>query len=219
MITAFLKNLIIFWGISLFFLLLSLNVQAQEGVKQRFFTSQNGLKISWVNSITKSQNNAVTIVHSPTVDIARYDGYNFDYTINPSVILGKTYEDFSGNLWSIDEGNLDNVNFYSNDKWQNLEFDAGIPFMPTPGVRNKLLFLRDGDLKEFDKVKEQTRIIKRAEESQIGQFIDMTTFQDGSVWITGEDGVAKYLVQSDTSNFQEQWIDFSGSQIVRIIPF
>ena len=105
MIKAFLKNLITFWGISLFFLILSLNVQAQEGVKQRFFTSQNGLKISWVNSITKSQNNTVTIVHGPKFDLSRYDGYNFDYKISPSGILGKTYEDFSGNLWSIDEGN------------------------------------------------------------------------------------------------------------------
>jgi len=208
MIIAFLKNLIVFLGISLFFLILSLNIQAQEGVQQRFFTSQNGLKISWVHSITKSQNNTLTIGHGAMFYLSRYDGYNFDYTISPSVILGKTYEDFSGNLWSIDEGNLDNVFFNSNDKWQNLDFEVGIPFLPTPCIGNKLLFIRDGDLKEFDKVKLQTRIIKRAEESQIGQFIDMTTFQDGSVWITGEDGVAKYVVQCDTSNFQEQWIDF-----------
>ena len=208
MITAFLKNLITFWGISLFFLILSLNVQAQEGVKQRFFTSQNGLKISWVNSITKSHNNTITMFHGPMSELSRYDGYNFDYTISPSGILGRTYEDFSGNLWSIDEGNLDNVFFNSNDKWQNLEFEVGVPFIPIPGIGNKLLFIRDGDLKEFDKVKLQTQIIKRAEESQIGQFIDITTFQDGSVWITGEDGVAKYLVQCDTCNFQEQWIDF-----------
>jgi len=91
---------------------------------------------------------------------------------------------------------------------KNLEFEVGVPFIPIPGIGNKLLFIRDGDLKEFDKVKLQTQIIKRAEESQIGQFIDITTFQDGSVWITGEDGVAKYLVQCDTCNFQEQWIDF-----------
>lgn len=206
MITVHFKSLNTFWGICLFFLILSLNVQSQEGVQQRFFTSQNGLKISWVNSITKNPNNAITIVHSPKFNFATYDGINFDYTINPSGILGKTYEDFSGNLWSIGKENLDNVNFYSNDKWQNLEFDAGIPFMPTPGMGNKLLFIRDGDLKEFDKVKQQTRIIKQAEKSQIGQFIDMTTFQDGSVWITGEDGLANYLVQSDDS--EEQWIDF-----------
>jgi PAS domain S-box-containing protein len=193
-------------GVILFFLISALNVQAQEGVQQRFFTSQNGLKISWVNSITKSQNNAITIVHSPKFYFAKYDGVNFDYSIDPSGILGETYEDFSGNLWSIGEGNLDNVNFFSNNKWQNLEFEAGIPFMPTPNMGNKLLFIRDGDLKEFDKVKQQIRIIKQAEESQIGQFIDMITFQDGSVWVTGEDGIAKYLVQSD--DIKEQWIDF-----------
>ena len=144
---------IVFGLTLLFFLSLAMNVQAQEGVQQRFFTSQNGLKISWVNSITKSQNNVITIVHSPTFDIARYDGCNFDYTINPAVTIGKTYEDFSGNLWSIDEKKLDNVNFYSNDKWQNLKFDAGIPFMPTSGWGNKLLFIKDGDLNEFDKVR------------------------------------------------------------------
>jgi len=213
------KNLIAFGGIILFFLISSLNVQAQEGVQQRFFTSQNGLKISWVNSITKSQNKAVTIFHAPKFDIARYDGYNIDYTIRPSGILGRTYEDFSGNLWSIAEGNLDNVNFFSNDKWQNLEFDAGIPFMPTPGVGNKLLFIREGDLKEFDKVKQQTRIIKRAEESQIGQFIDMATFQDGSVWITGENGVANYVVQCDTCKSKEQWIDFQVPKAIGLYHF
>lgn len=207
-VTIHLNNLIFFGGIIFFFQISALNVQAQEGVQQRFFTSQNGLKISWVNSITKSQNNTITIVHSPMFSFARYDGVNFDYTISPSGILGKTYEDFSGNLWSIDERNIENVNFYSNDKWQNLEFDAGIPFMPTPGMGNKLLFIRDGALKEFDKVKQQTRIIKQAEESQIGQLIDMTTFQDGSVWIAGENGVAKYLAQCDTCDSEEQWIDF-----------
>ncbi|MBT4412093.1 MAG: PAS domain S-box protein [Bacteroidetes bacterium] len=213
------NNLTAFGGILLFFLSLTMNVQAQEGIQQRFFTSQNGLKISWVNSITKSQNNTVTIVHSPTFDLARFDGYNFNYTINPSVILGKTYEDLLGNLWSIDEGNLEIVNLYSNDKWKNLVFDAGIPFIPTPGMGNKLLFIRDGDLKEFDKVKEQTRIIKRAEESQIGQFIDMTTFQDGSVWITGEDGVAKFLAQCDTCYAQEQWIDFQVPKTLGLYHF
>ncbi|MBI9036730.1 MAG: response regulator [Bacteroidales bacterium] len=200
------KDLIAFGEIILFFLISSLNVQAQEGVQQRFFTSQNGLKISWVNSITKNPNNDIIIVHSPKFYFAIYDGINFDYTIDPSGIIGKTYEDFLGNLWSIDEGNLDSVNFYSNNNWQNLEFEVGIPFIPTPKKGNKLLFIRDGDLKEFDKVKQQTRIIKRAEESQIGKLIDMTTFQDGSVWITGEDGLAKYLVQSNDS--KEQWIDF-----------
>jgi signal transduction histidine kinase/CheY-like chemotaxis protein/ligand-binding sensor domain-containing protein len=204
--TPYFKSSIAFWGIMLFFLISAFHGHAQEGIQQRFFTSQNGLKISWVNSITKSPNNAITIVHSPKFSFATYDGVNFDYTISPSGILGKTYEDFSGNLWSIDEGNLDNVNFYSNDKWQDLEFEVGIPFMPTPGMGNKLLFIRDGALNEFDKVKQQTRIIKQAEESQIGRLIDMTTFQDGSVWITGEDGIAKYLVQPDDS--KEQWIDF-----------
>jgi len=207
-IAFYFKSLITFLRISFFLLILSLNVKAQEGVNQRFFTSQNGLKITWVNSITKSQNNTFTIVHGPKVDLSKYDGYNFEYITSPSEIFGRTHEDFNGNLWSIDEGDLNDVFFYSNDKWQNLEFDAGIPFMPTPGVRNKLLFIRDGDLKEFDNAKLQTRIIKRAEESKIGQFIDMTVFQDGSVWITGEDGVAKYLVRCDTCNFQEQWIDF-----------
>ena len=183
-----------------------LNIHAQEGVQQRSFTSENGLRISWVNSITKSPNNDITIVHSPKFSFARYDGINFDYTINPSGINGETHEDFFGNLWSIDQGNLDNVNFYSNDSWQDLEFEVGIPFMPTPGMGNKLLFIRDGSLKEYDKVKQQTRIVKRSEESQIGRLIDMTTFHDGVVWITGEDGVAKYVVQSDDS--KEQWIDF-----------
>lgn len=199
-------NLTTLWGIILVFLLAVLNVQAQDGVQQRYFTSQNGLKISWVNSITKSPNNGITIVHSPKFYFAKYDGVIFDYSIDPSGIQGKTYEDFSGNLWSIDEGELNNVSFFSNDEWQNLKIDVGVPFMPTPGTGNKLLFIRDGDLNEFDKAKQQTRIIKQAEDSQIGPFIDMTSFQDGSVWITGEEGLAKYLVQSVDS--REQWIDF-----------
>ena len=202
------KNLIAFWAVILLFLMATLNVVGQEGVQQRFFTSENGLKISWVNSITKGPNNSITLVHSPKFYFARYDGINFDYAISPSGIIGKTYEDFSGNFWSIDEGNLDNVNFYSNNKWQDLEFEVGIPFMPIPGIGNKLLFIKDGSLNEYDKSKQQTRIIKRSKESQIGRFIDMTRFHDGSVWITGEYGIAKYLNQSDDS--KEQWIDFQA---------
>lgn len=217
MITAHFKNSITFWGISFCFLILSLNVYSQEGIQQRFFTSENGLKISWVNSITKSPNNDITIVHSPKFYFAKYDGTNFDYTISPSGILGKTYEDFLGNYWSIGKGNLDNVNFYSNDSWQDLEFEVGIPFMPTPGIGNKLLFLSDGALKEYDKAIQQTRIVKRSEVSQIGRLIDMTTFQDGSVWITGEYGVAKYLVQADDS--KEQWVDFQVPKALGLYHF
>ena len=202
------RNSIAFFGVFLFFLMTTLSVSAQEGVQQRLFTTQNGLKISWVSSITKKPNNDIIIVHSPNFPFAKYDGVNFDYTINPSGIHGETHEDFLGNLWSIDEENLDNVNFYSDDSWKNLKFDVGIPFMPTPSIGNKLLFIRDNALKEYDKTKNQTRIIKQAYESQIGQFIDMTTLQDGSVWITGENGIAKYLVQPDDS--KEQWIDFQA---------
>ena len=206
-----------FLGFVLFFLISAFNVQAQEGIQQRFFTSQNELKISWVNSITKSPNNNITIVHSPNFYFAKYDGIHFDYTINPSGILGKTYEDLSGNLWSIDKGNLNHVNFYSNEKWQNLKINVGTPFIPSPNIGNKLLFIRDGTLMEYDEAKQETRVVKRSEESQIGEFIDMTTFQDGSVWITGENGVAKYLVSSDDS--KEQWIDFQVPKELRLYHF
>jgi len=196
------------WGITLFFLISALNIHAQEGVQQRFFTSQNGLKISWVNSITKSQDNIFTMGHGAVFYLSRYDGYDFDFLPTPPIILGKVYEDSSGSLWGMGPANLSNVSFFSNNEWENLEFDAGIPFLPTPGKANRLLFIRDGALQEFDKTNQQTRIIKRSEKSQIGRLIDMTVFQDGSVWITGEVGVAKYLAQCDTCDSQEVWIDF-----------
>lgn len=218
-ITMHFGNLTAFWRIILFFLISALNGHAQEGVQQRFFTSQNGLKISWVHSITKSQKNTLTMGHGAVFSLSRYDGYNFDFLPSPPIILGKVYEDFSGDLWGIDIGNLNNVNFFSHDEWQNLEFEAGNPFMPTPGMGNKLLFIRDGALKEYDKAKQWTRFIKRAEESQIGQLINMTTFQDGSVWITGEDGVAKYQAQCDTCDSQEQWIDFQVPKALGLYHF
>jgi signal transduction histidine kinase/CheY-like chemotaxis protein len=183
-------------------------IQAQSEIQQRFFTSQNGLKISWVHSLTESPDQTIWMGHGAVYTLTSYDGYSFNYTECPQVIVDKVYEDNTGNLWAVDVRASRNILVSTDGNWQTFYLEAGIPFLPSPGHTNKLLFLKEGHLWEFNKVSQKIQIIKKHEQAGIGRFLDMTLFRDGFVWIGGEDGAARFLNVNDSIGTINQWSEY-----------
>ena len=54
---------------------------------------------------------------------------------------------------------------------------------------------------------------------QIGQFLEITPFRDGSVWITGENGIARFLPQSETVELNNNWTDYPAPKEMGIYHF
>ncbi len=183
-------------------------VQAQSEIQQRFFTSQNGLKISWVHSLTESPDQTIWMGHGAVYTLTSYDGYSFNYTECPPVIVDKVYEDNTGNLWAVDVTASKNIVASTDGNWQIFDVEAGIPFLPSPGYADKLLFLKEGHLWEFNKVSQKIQIIKKHGQAGIGKFLDMTLFRDGFVWISGENGAARFLNVNDSIGTISQWSEY-----------
>ncbi|MBN2326589.1 MAG: hypothetical protein JXR73_05490, partial [Candidatus Omnitrophica bacterium] len=60
-----------------------------------------------------------------------------------------------------------------------------------PRSQDKVLFLFNDELIEFDADANETRILKRADETNLVSFIHMREGREGAVWISGEKGLAK----------------------------
>lgn len=187
------------------FLQLSSFIQAQEGIQQRFFTSQNGLKISWVHSLAEGPGNSLLMGHGAVFYLTKYNGYSFDYIDTPPLIFQKAFEDNAGSFWVINPENENDLRYYSKQNWGKLEIEGGIQYLPSPGVSNNLLFFREGSLKEFDKNTQTIRTVKNCEDAQIGPFLEMKSCNNGSVLITGENGVAKYFMSNENGKITEEW--------------
>jgi hypothetical protein len=96
-----------FLGIIFFIFFAEINILAQENIQKRFFTSQSGLKISWVHNITSGPGKTILMSHGAVFYLTTWDGYSFDFIPAPPVVLGKVFEDFSGHLWSVIPGKTD----------------------------------------------------------------------------------------------------------------
>ncbi len=183
-------------------------IQAQPEIQQRFFTSQNGLKISWVYSLTEGRDQTIWMGHGAVYTLTSYDGYSFNYTECPPVILSEVYEDNTGELWAVDDRASKNILVSTDGNWQTFYLEAGTPFLPSPGHTDRLLFLKEGHLWEFNRISQKIQIIKNHEQSQIGRFLDMSLFRDGFVWISGEHGAARFLDSNDSTGTISQWSEY-----------
>ena len=204
---------------SILILLICYVSQAQEGVQQRFFTSQNGLKISWVHSLSEGPENSLLMGHGAVFYLTKYNGYSFDYIDTPPFIFQKAFEDNAGSFWIVNPENENELRCYSLQNWETLEIEGGIQYLPSPGVTNKLLFFREGSLIEFDKNTQTSRTVKNWEDVQIGRFLEMKSFSDGGVLICGENGVAKYFISTNKGKITEEWQNYTVPNNLQLSHF
>ena len=64
-----------------------------------------------------------------------------------------------------------------------------VPLVPVE--QNRVLFLLSDTLMEYDSSARQTTVLKRASETSLGKFLEMSEARDGGLWISGTRGLLK----------------------------
>ncbi|MEA1996777.1 MAG: two-component regulator propeller domain-containing protein, partial [Gemmatimonadota bacterium] len=185
----------------------------------RFFAAPDGLVESWSSFITVGSSGRVWVSHGGVERISWLEGYpgpdgRFVHSIpNPGDDL-KVYESNCGQLWSLYSNGIQQFEDgewvrYKIDEIKNL-YPADIivrPLIPfLPGEKDQCYYLMPESLKLFNAATGGTELIKAAEETNLGSFIDMTAARDGGIWITGELGGAKLIFEPGT--LAPQWREY-----------
>ncbi|MDA3822767.1 MAG: hypothetical protein PF450_09200, partial [Bacteroidales bacterium] len=181
---------------------------AEHDIQQRYYTSQDGLNISWVHCMTQSADQTIWMGHGAVYTLTSYDGYSFNYTNCPDVILGEVYSDKKGDLWSVNPDKSKNILASKDGKWETFNVEAGIPYLPSPFQMDRLLFLKEGNLLEFDRISNEIQILLDYSETKIGNFLDLALFQDGSIWLSGVKGVLKIGSKQDSLQNKLVWNEY-----------
>ncbi len=205
------KDLCRLWVLVLF---LSRLTPAQELPHWRFFTSRDGLKESWVSSVTVGPSGKVWISHGEVGTMTMFDGFVMHLLPSPGVNL-KVFESRSGQIWAFyweKEGSiLGGVQELLQGRWvrypipdtRSVRLDKeifllGVQDWLIPGAEDRVFFLTPERLLEFNAATKVTSTIKDVRETHLGKFISLSAGRDGGAWITGEQGLAK-LHGPDTS--------------------
>ena len=188
---------------------------AQEPLNWRFFTSEDGLKESWVSTISRGPSGKLWINHGDVDKMSIYDGYSFFTLLSPGSHV-PVFENAANQLWSIYPGSPGGFLLFDNGRWNKYEIAAmqwhtraifPFPRIFLPVQLNQSLFLAPEQLVQFDCRTRQIQTRKKADATQLGRFTEITSALDGGVWIGGEHGAAKFheaaAIQSSTMEWNE----------------
>jgi PAS domain S-box-containing protein len=133
------------------------------------------------------------------------DGYRTYTFVNPQP-SAPVYESRDGQIWSIYHGGLQQFKDGHWRKYPIKDVNLDTPFLPT--LADHVLVLLPSRLLHYDAETNQTTILKINKETKLGRFIDFTPAQDGGLWITGRNGIAKAAYMTEASSSRTQWVDY-----------
>ena len=179
----------------------------------RYFTSQDGLTESWVSSISVGSSGKLMINYGDVPEMTIYDGYLFHRISNPGIGL-KVYENNVQQLWSVFPGSPGGFQQFVNGKWQRYTIDdidiptwklaEKLPFVPY--APNKILYIYLDRLMVFDSYLKKSYVLKKANDTSLGKFIDCSLSREDGIWITGEHGAAK--IQNNNKETRFTWHEY-----------
>ena len=183
------------------------SVSAQDGSGWRYFTAQDGLPESFVNSIAAGADGAVWSAHG-TSGLSRMDGYSVD-THFPVLRSMKTLFSMPDGLWTLDVTGLQRLR---GNAWESHlpEEIKGAGLLSTTGPRLKALgggrfaIVLPGWLAVYDPATRQATRVLDAARTGLKAFSDAAAAPDGTVLVTGEGGVAVCTAGGDPLAFRCQ---------------
>jgi PAS domain S-box-containing protein len=192
----------------------------------RFFTSQDGMTESWIGSVTAGADGRMWINHGDVDSMSSYDGYRFSRLPSP-IPNAKVFCDPSGDLWTISAGNPSGFQRFHDGRWEtktvNLEdFQTmsshltnmnRLPFLPAS--LGKIYYLLPDSLMIFDYDSGTSTQLLRTNETHISRFTDMIRAHDGSLWITGSNGIVHCSPSMKTPPSPSKWKAFPLPETIR----
>ncbi len=173
---------------------LNLTSQGQSSTHTRIFRSAG----AFPSGVSVAATGSVVAKSGDTSLLTLLDGFTRRDVSIPEEITYRVYESRSGQLWTVTSQGL---LLFHTGSWTLYALPEIRAFLniPTRNLRqitllpaevNHVLVLFPDKLLDFDALTRQTRLLKEASSTQLGEF---TAIQEGvdDVWISGADGIAR----------------------------
>lgn len=176
----------------------------------RFWTSENGLAVSDVKSISRTKDGGLLAVHPYIPSLSKLDGLTVKTIPSPSNLFS-AYEDQNGAIWAL---NSDGLHYQNNndddDDWHHilLPFPVGEQVIFQPLEEGFVLFVFPDRLTVMDTNPVQTVWEKHVSETVLDEFRLLAPSQSGEWWVAGSGGYAKAKLILSFGKWSCQWTDF-----------
>ncbi|HVR34266.1 MAG TPA: hypothetical protein VMS21_00275, partial [Methylomirabilota bacterium] len=172
-----------------------------EAANWRVFNkTTDGLSESHTVAVTVSPRGNVLARHGEGGTVSLLDGYSVETLPSPGQGLYPVYESRTGQKWTLYAQGLQVLR---DGRWERrpvesirLEMEANplrrvrpLPLIPLD--HDNVLCLLSDRLIEYSLMRNEVRLIRRAEATGLGRFLDMTEARNGGVWVSGAKGLAK----------------------------
>lgn len=169
----------------------------------RVYRASDGLPESGCVSVSLGANGRVFVKHADLDSISELDGYSITSFPSPEIGRNRIYESSPGQLWSVTSQGLEE---FRNHAWRlhpipqfSAEFrgmaTAAIPPIPMRVIKpGRVLVLLPDQLIEFSVVnpgEPRSTVLRTASQTTLEKFLGMMVVGDGSLWISGQRGLAR----------------------------
>lgn len=198
------------------------SIEASEGL-WRYWTLSDGLADSWCLSIVIAPSGNVWISHISKASC--FDGYEIRTYSNPDT-WWPVIENPPGQIWSVYGENLvqkiDGLQRLEGTDWirypwENISEGINLSFFPV--AKNQLLLLTPQELMLYDVEAKSRTTIKNVEDSELIRFRELIPSQDGSFWIAGQRGIAKFSIELNELTSPPLWEEMLLPQDCRLTDY
>jgi signal transduction histidine kinase/sugar lactone lactonase YvrE len=173
---------------------------AQSTNRWRIFSRTDGLPDNACLSVTLSASGNILVRHLRSPEISVLDGYDVTVVPGPGLNRMRVYESPGGQLWSVSP---DGLQEFREGQWVSYRvpeiashFSSGHPndVLLLPVRQGRVLILLPDQLLQFeaeDPDQPHVQLLRRADQTSLGTFINLRVGRDGDLWIVGAKGFEK----------------------------
>lgn len=184
------------------FLALAPSAWCQRYSDWRVYHASDGMAESACVSVSIGANGEVLVKHLDADSISELDGYSITSFKSPEVSRNRVYGGSGGQLWTAVAGGLEE---FRNGQWVLHPIPdfanafrgtvaAAIPSVPLHIIKQgRVLLLLPDELIEFsveNPDQPRSTVLRKASQTGLEKFLGMTVVSDGSLWVSGQRGLA-----------------------------
>ncbi len=176
-----------------------LSSDAEPPVNWRNYRAPNGLPNSLATGVALGAGGALIVKHGGDNRLSLFDGYTSSQLPSPGEALLVVKGGSAGKVWALyDNGFMQ----YEEEQWilRPVREVADVMRSPMPDRKqlrwcsvqpDVVLFLVGDRLLHYDAKQEETTTVLNAAQTKLGKFLDLGAGGEGTIWLTGTDGLMR----------------------------
>jgi signal transduction histidine kinase len=191
------------------------NAPAEPPVNWRVYRGPEGLPYSVTTAVALGPDGGAVIRQGEENLLSFFDGYEVKQIPPSAQPLLVVQSGSPGTVWAQYR---DGFMQYEHGRWIPLPVKEVAVAMQSTGRQqnlrwcsvqpNQVLFLVGDQLLEYDAVRRETTLVLRVEQTRLGSFLDLGAGGEGTVWLTGRDGVARLGPEFSSVNAESNTTSF-----------